>query len=208
MAHRSPQSLVVRGCARLLVGTLVKCPYCDCHDTRVIDSRESADPALRGTASRDRDGRGADAIRRRRQCVACMKRFTTYERWERPELRVVKRDGRVEDFDREKLELGVLRACQKRPIGREAIGQMLDQIEESLRAEDRSEVPTTEIGALVLEGLKQLDQVAYLRFASVYKAFDDATHFEKELKQLRQETLTLDGAWAAPSPSRKRGTKE
>lgn len=172
---------------------LVKCPYCDCHDTRVIDSRESAE---------------ADAIRRRRQCVACMKRFTTYERWERPELRVVKRDGRVEDFDREKLELGVLRACQKRPIGREAIGRMLDAIEEHLRADERGEVPTTEVGALVLEHLKQLDQVAYLRFASVYKAFDDATHFEKELKQLKQETLTLDGAWAAPAPSKRRGSKE
>ena len=171
----------------------MKCPYCDCHDTRVIDSRESAE---------------LDTVRRRRQCVACMKRFTTYERWERPELRVVKRDGRVEDFDREKLELGVLRACQKRPIGREAIGRMLDTIEEHLRAHERGEVPTTEVGALVLEHLKQLDQVAYLRFASVYKAFDDATHFEKELKQLKQETLTLDGAWAAPSPSKRRGSKE
>lgn len=172
----------------------MKCPYCDCHDTRVIDSRETSEQ---------------DAVRRRRQCVACMKRFTTYERWERPELRVVKRDGRTEDFDREKLELGVLRACQKRPIGRDAIVAMLDGIEDTLRADERTDVPTTEIGALVLEHLKALDQVAYLRFASVYKAFDQAEHFERELKQLKQETLTLDGAWAAPTTATKRrGTKE
>ncbi len=152
----------------------MKCPSCDCHDTRVIDSRETADDA---------------AIRPRPQCVACGKRFTTYERWERPELRVVKRDGRVEDFDRDKLELGILKACEKRPIGREAIGGVLDGIEEELRASDAGEVSTTEIGGMVLERLKALDQVAYIRFASVYKAFDDAAHFEKELKQLKQTSL-------------------
>lgn len=152
----------------------MKCPYCECQDTRVIDSRETA---------------GMDEVRRRRQCVACAKRFTTYERWERPELRVRKRDGRVEDFDRDKLELGILKAVEKRPISREAIGQMIDQIEEELREMGEEEVPSTEVGSLVLENLKRLDPVAYLRFASVYKEFPDVSSFERELKTLRQETL-------------------
>jgi len=160
----------------------VKCPSCDCHDTRVIDSRETADDT---------------GVRRRRQCVACGKRFTTYERWERPELRVEKRDGRIEDFDRDKLEVGILKACEKRPIGREAIGAVIDRIEEELRARD-DPVQTTEIGGMVLESLKGLDQVAYIRFASVYKAFEDTAHFEKELKQLKQTSLD-----AASAPERK-----
>lgn len=174
----------------------MKCPTCDCHDTRVIDSRETSDMA---------------AVRRRRQCVACGKRFTTYERWERPDLRVVKRDGRTEDFDRDKLEVGVLKACEKRPIPREAIVQLLDRVEEELRALDDVEVPSTEIGSLVLENLRQLDAVAYMRFASVYKSFGDVSHFEKELKHLRQETLPLPDAPKGASGGivhRKRGTKE
>ena len=174
----------------------MKCPACDCHDTRVIDSRETSDP------------RADVAVRRRRQCVACAKRFTTYERYERPDLRVVKRDGRVEDFERDKVEVGVLKACEKRPIPREAIVQLLDEVEEKLRALDASEVPSTEIGAIVLEGLKSLDPVAYLRFASVYKSFGDVSHFEKELKQLRQETLaeSLEKAQARDEAPR-RGPK-
>ena len=152
----------------------MKCPYCECLDTRVIDSRESAEQ---------------DAVRRRRQCVACDKRFTTYERWDRPDMRVRKRDGRVEDFDRDKLELGVLKACEKRPISREAITRMIDSIEEELRRQEDPDVPSTEIGAMVLEGLKALDGVAYMRFASVYKEFHDVEHFERELKELKQATL-------------------
>ena len=152
----------------------MKCSSCDCHDTRVIDSREAAD---------------LTAVRRRRQCVACGKRFTTYERMERPDLRVTKRDGRVEDFDRDKLELGILKACEKRPIAREAIVQLIDRIEEELRAGDGAPVGTTEIGAMVLEGLKALDPVAYMRFASVYKEFNEVAHFEREIKTLKQGTL-------------------
>lgn len=174
----------------------MKCPYCECQDTRVIDSRESSE---------------LDAVRRRRQCVACTKRFTTYERWELPDVRVRKRNGQVEDFDRDKLEVGILKACEKRPISRESIGQLLDQIEEDVRTAEGGETPTSEIGAMVLEGLKRLDEVAYLRFASVYKSFGDASHFEDELKELRtfrQQTLippepgqggTTD---ATPNPSR------
>jgi transcriptional repressor NrdR len=152
----------------------MKCPYCECQDTRVIDSRETD---------------GLDAVRRRRQCVACSKRFTTYERWERPDLRVVKRDGRVEDFDRDKLENGIVRACEKRPIARADILRVVDEIEEEVRMAESGEVPTTEIGALVLEKLKRLDGVAYVRFASVYKEFRDVAQFEREARSLVQETL-------------------
>lgn len=151
----------------------MKCAYCDCLDTRVIDSRESAEQ---------------DAVRRRRQCVACGKRFTTYERWERPDVKVTKRDGRVEDFDRDKLEFGILKACEKRPISREEITRLIDKIEEDARGFE-GELPTTEIGAMVLEGLKRLDGVAYMRFASVYKEFLDVDHFEQELRELKQSTL-------------------
>jgi transcriptional repressor NrdR len=149
----------------------MKCPYCDCQDTRVIDSRDAADAA----------------VRRRRQCVACGKRFTTYERWERPDLRVVKRDGRVEDFDRDKLEVGILKACEKRPIARAAILHLIDEVEEELRASEDNEVTTSHVGDMVLGRLREVDQVAYLRFASVYRAFDDASHFYHELKNLRDE---------------------
>jgi transcriptional repressor NrdR len=152
----------------------MKCPYCECQDTRVIDSRETD---------------GLDAVRRRRQCVACGKRFTTYERWERPHLRVVKRDGRMEEFDRDKLEAGILRACEKRPIAREAILRVVDEIEEEARRSETDEVPTTEVGAMVLERLKSLDGVAYIRFASVYREFGDVSQFEREARSLHQDTL-------------------
>lgn len=151
----------------------MKCPYCDCLDTRVIDSRESAEQ---------------DAVRRRRQCVACGKRFTTYERWERRDLKVQKRDDRVEDFDRDKLEFGILKAVEKRPISREEITRLIDTIEETARLYE-GDIPTTEVGAMVLEGLKKLDPVAYMRFASVYKEFHDVEQFDRELKALKQSTL-------------------
>lgn len=149
----------------------MKCPYCDCQDTRVIDSRDTKDLA---------------SIRRRRQCIACEKRFTTYERAEAPALVVVKRDGRTEDFERDKLEVGVLKACEKRPIPREAIEAMLDEVEERLRGEG-PKVRSARVGELVLERLKALDEVAYIRFASVYRHFKDVSHFQKEVLTLIQE---------------------
>lgn len=148
----------------------MKCLYCDCQDTRVIDSRDTSD---------------LGSIRRRRQCVACGKRFTTYERPESLALQVVKRDGRVEDFDRDKLEVGVLKACAKRPIARDAISAMLDEVEERLRSEG-PRVRSARVGELVLERLRALDEVAYIRFASVYKSFKDA-------RSLQKEVLTLIG---------------
>jgi transcriptional repressor NrdR len=171
----------------------MKCPYCACRDTRVIESRETET---------------LDSVRRRRQCVACTRRFTTHERWEKPELRVRKRDGRVEDFDRDKLELGVLKACEKRPIARETIARTIDAIEEELRAADAPEVPTTEIGALALEKLKALDAVAYLRFASVYKEFHDVSHFEHELRSLKQDTLDSPRLATAGPAKYHNGVKE
>lgn len=152
----------------------MKCPHCACQDTRVLDSRETSDMS---------------EVRRRRQCVACAKRFTTYERVETRDLRVRKRDGRVEDFDRDKLEVGVLRACNKRAIPRSEITGLIDEVEEELRATGLPEVPSSRIGDVVLEKLRALDEVAYMRFASVYKVFRDASSFEKELKTLRQERL-------------------
>lgn len=146
----------------------MKCPYCACQDTRVIDSRDANDLA---------------AVRRRRQCIACGKRFTTYERTEEPTLQVLKRDGRVEDFERDKLEVGILKACEKRPIARAAIDAMLDGVEEQLRSEG-PKVSSGRIGELVLERLKALDEVAYIRFASVYKQFNDADHFQREVLTL------------------------
>jgi transcriptional repressor NrdR len=163
-----------------LMGSM-KCRYCDCQDTRVIDSRDSSDLA---------------AVRRRRQCIACGKRFTTYERHEAAALQVVKRDGRVEDFDRDKLEVGILKACEKRPIPRDTISAVLDEIEEQLRGEG-PKVTSAHIGDLVLERLQALDEVAYIRFASVYKAFKDASHFQREV-------ITLIQAKGAPDSDRGR----
>ncbi len=175
---------MVCACVPTSEGCPLRCPYCDCQDTRVIDSRDAADAA----------------VRRRRQCVACGKRFTTYERWERPDLRVVKRDGRFEDFDRDKLEVGIIKACEKRPIARATISQIIDDIEEEMRAAEATEISTSQIGDMVLARLRDLDQVAYLRFASVYRAFYDVSHFENELRNLRH-----DGE--EPAPKGKRGAK-
>lgn len=155
----------------------MKCPYCACQDTRVIDSRDTSDLA---------------AVRRRRQCIACEKRFTTYERTEAPTLQVTKRGGRVEDFERDKLEVGILKACEKRPIAREVINEALDRIEEQLRSEG-PKVSSARIGGLVLDWLKSVDEVAYIRFASVYKEFKDLDHFQREV-------LTLRAAKGGPEP--------
>jgi len=146
----------------------MKCLYCDCQDTRVIDSRDSND---------------LGSIRRRRQCVACGKRFTTYERAESAALQVVKRDGRTEDFDRDKLEVGVLKACAKRPIARDAISAMLDEVEEVLRGEG-PRVKSARVGEMVMERLRAMDEVAYIRFASVYKSIKDARSLQKEVLTL------------------------
>jgi transcriptional repressor NrdR len=147
----------------------VQCPYCDFEDTKVIDSRLSETK---------------DAVRRRRECLACGKRFTTYERREPLKLMVVKRDGEREPFDREKLRLGLAKACAKQRVSDEEIELIVDEIEAELRERRRHEVTSRRIGDMVLFRLRQLDMVAYLRFASVYRQYTDVDQFRSELVRL------------------------
>lgn len=147
----------------------MRCPYCHSPETSVLDSRDSEDLAT---------------IRRRRECLRCQKRFTTYERVENIDLVVIKKDGRRESFDRNKLLGGVLKACEKRPISRELIESIVDKVELELRNLDSTEIPSQKIGELVMRKLRSLDKVAYIRFASVYRQFADIESFEKELKSL------------------------
>jgi transcriptional repressor NrdR len=148
----------------------MRCPKCHADDTKVIDSREAEDGA---------------AIRRRRSCVACQQRFTTYERLEEVPLTVVKTGGQREPFDRAKIIAGVTAACKGRPVSAEQIEQLGEGIEEHARLAG-PEVASTEIGVEVLNRLRGLDEVAYLRFASVYKGFDAASDFQRELVLLKK----------------------
>jgi transcriptional repressor NrdR len=150
----------------------MNCPYCGHPDNRVVDSR---------------DVRSGIEIRRRRECADCGQRFTTYERVDELPTTVVKRDGRRESFDREKLLTGLLRACEKRPVPRRDLVAVVDSVESVLAARDVREMSTEEIGNLVIEKLRHLDQVAYVRFASVYRRFEDVTQFMDELKTLLKQ---------------------
>ena len=145
------------------------CPFCGQSDNRVVDSREVRE--------------GAE-IRRRRECDDCGRRFTTYERVDELPTTVVKRDGRRESFDREKLLTGLLRACEKRPVPRRELVAIVDAVESTLAARDVREMSTEEIGNMVIEELRRLDQVAYVRFASVYRRFEDVNQFMDELRSL------------------------
>lgn len=147
----------------------MRCPYCYSEQLKVIDSRESS----------------PESIRRRRECEKCGKRFTTYERVEMLDLRVIKKDGSIEAFDRDKILKGILRSCEKRPIKLEKIERLVDGIKAELRKEEKVEIPTQVIGEMIIERLKELDKVAYIRFASVYREFTDLKHFEKELKKIK-----------------------
>ena len=147
----------------------MRCPYCHDNDDKVIDSRSSD---------------GGKAIRRRRQCNACGKRFTTYEIMERLPLIVVKRDGSRQTFDKIKIMNGMLRACEKRPVSVDALEKITDEIEQELQNSLEREVSTTEIGEMVMTRLKDIDEVAYVRFASVYRQFKDVNTFLEELQKL------------------------
>jgi len=147
----------------------MQCPYCGSPDDKVVDSRTS------------RDGR---AIRRRRECLACQKRFTTYEYIEDQPLVVIKSDGRREPFDRTKVLNSIRVACNKRPISVAQIEEAVDEIESKLEGLGEQEVPTKQIGELVMEYLRRTDEVAYVRFASVYRQFQDKSEFLKELQRL------------------------
>jgi transcriptional repressor NrdR len=147
----------------------MKCPFCGFEEDKVVDSRPS------------QDGR---SVRRRRECLSCEKRFTTYEYVENVSLTVIKNDGRSEPFDRQKLLRGIELACNKRPISGKKISALVDEIEEELQNLSKKEVSSKEIGELVMKKLKDLDEVAYVRFASVYRKFKDKTEFIEELKNL------------------------
>ena len=147
----------------------MRCPYCENTATRVIDSR---------------DLENGSTIRRRRECEACGHRFTTYERPEGARLVVVKRDGSREEFEREKLRAGLLKALQKRPVTLDRVEAALDEIEANLRGRGDAEIPSTEVGRLATEALRDLDQLAYIRFASVYHAYDDIETLQREVDRL------------------------
>ena len=144
----------------------MKCPSCGYFDSKVIDSRQSVDGL---------------SIRRRRECLECQKRFTTFETIEATQIIVIKKSGEKQVFDRNKLMSGVLKACQKRPVDAE---QIVNEVEQELYNNMKTEVSTSEIGEIVMLKLKDLDQVAYVRFASVYRSFTDTTSFIKELEKM------------------------
>ena len=150
----------------------MKCPFCGYSESKVIDSR----PAEEGAT-----------IRRRRECLSCQKRFTTYETIERMPLIVVKRDGFRQSFDRVKLINGMVRACEKRPVPLEKLEAIADEIEQELQGKLEREVSTVEIGEMVMKRLKEVDEVAYVRFASVYRSFKDINTFMDELSKLLTE---------------------
>jgi len=147
----------------------MRCPKCGCQDDKVVDSRASREGAT---------------IRRRRECIACEHRFTTYEEVERPGMMIVKRDGRREEFSKDKLLSGLKKACQKRPISPKIIEDLVDKIVETVNNKFEDEVPAEFIGKQVMDGLRAIDEVAYVRFASVYRRFQEATDFVSEVKKL------------------------
>ena len=147
----------------------MKCPFCNAADTKVIDSRPADDNS---------------SIRRRRQCETCGKRFTTYEKLETIPLMVIKKDNTREVYDRAKIEAGVLHSCHKRPVSPQQIGTLIDEIENMIFNKEEREVPTSVIGELVMDKLKDLDEVAYVRFASVYREFKDVNTFMEELGKI------------------------
>ena len=155
----------------------MNCPYCNHIESKVTDSRDT----------------GNYSIRRRRECLKCGKRFTTYEHIELAPLYVIKKDGRREKFDRNKIKNGITKALEKRPVSHEKIDEIVDSIEEKIRRCGKEEIETSLIGEYVMEALKQVDHVGYIRFASVYRSFADVTSFEKEVKNLRKQTTSLEG---------------
>ena len=149
--------------------TEMKCPYCSHPDTRVFNSREADSGSI---------------VRRRRECIGCGKRFTTYERAAVLDLLVIKKDERRESYDRQKLKNGIMKACEKRPVSQIEIDNIVGKIEQELISLDEPEIKSSAIGELVMQELKNLDEVAYIRFASVYREFRDITDFKRELAVL------------------------
>lgn len=154
----------------------MKCPFCAFTQDRVVDSREIED---------------SGAVRRRRECEGCSRRFTTYERIDEIPYMVVKKDGRRERFDRQKMLTGLQHACEKRPIAMRQLEALADAAETFLNDASDRERTTAELGELLMDGLKQIDTIAYIRFASVYREFKDAAEFRAELEQLAQSRIAL-----------------
>ena len=150
----------------------MQCPYCNHVETKVTDSRDT----------------GTYTIRRRRECLKCNRRFTTYEYIELTPVYVKKKDGRLEKFDRKKIKNGIMKALEKRPIGHDMMEEMIDSIEEKIRRAGGEEIESSQIGEYVMDCLKEVDHVAYIRFASVYRSFTDVSSFEREVKNLTEQT--------------------
>jgi transcriptional repressor NrdR len=153
----------------------MKCPFCNHLEDKVVDSRET---------------REGDTIRRRRECLACERRFTTYERIDEVPYMVVKKDGRREKFDRQKVLGGLLKACEKRPVSMAKLSDLVNRVESKVSDSPDREISTTEIGEFLMESLRELDKIAYVRFASVYRDFQDEQAFFNELKNLMRQKLT------------------
>ena len=160
--YRNPINTTYWGCGMI-------CPFCRNEKTRVVDKREISS----GTVDR-----------RRRECLECGKRFTTYERVETLDVYIIKKDGRREPYDRQKLRTGILKACEKRPVSQTSINDVVDKIENELRQLNKIEVQSTVIGEKMMRELRKLDKVAYIRFASVYREFADITDFQREVREL------------------------
>jgi transcriptional repressor NrdR len=164
----------------------MKCPFCAHLEDKVVDSRESKE---------------GDSIRRRRECLKCERRFTSYERIDEIPYMVIKKDGRRERFDRQKVLAGVMRACEKRPVSMGKMEQIVNQVETFVIDSPERERTSTEVGGVIMEQLKQLDKVAYIRFASVYRDFKDVNEFREELEKL------LKSGEAAAAAAKKHGAK-
>ena len=150
----------------------MKCPYCEHPESKVIDSRES---------------KNGFTVRRRRECLSCQKRYTTYEKIEEIPYMVVKKDGKRQRFDSQKLLAGLLKACEKRPVPVAKLEEIVEEIESKLQDRAEKEIEVSEVGQFVMNKLKELDKVAYVRFASVYREFKDVLEFNKELEKLLKE---------------------
>jgi transcriptional repressor NrdR len=150
----------------------MKCPFCNHLHDKVVDSRESKE---------------GDAIRRRRECLACERRYTTYERIDEVPYMVVKKDGRREKFDRQKVLAGLLKACEKRPVGMGKLSEMVNQVESKVSDSPDREISTIDVGEFLMDRLRDLDKIAYVRFASVYRDFQDEQAFFNELKNLMRQ---------------------
>ncbi|VVB79093.1 Transcriptional repressor NrdR [uncultured archaeon] len=152
-----------------MLGDIMNCPYCSHNASKVTDKRGSP-----------------EGIRRRRECLKCAKRFTTYEKIVQSEFLVIKKSGEREKFSREKLETGMLKAFEKRPIPREKIDQAVNELEEALRKTGKKEIKSSFIGEMVMRKIKKIDNIAYIRFASVYRDFKDLDDLKKEIKELKK----------------------